>query len=209
MPRSNSPAPHAFLLTPCCWRCASWGLCRKFEYRLACGMCFGQPPKPIWESWPYTCTRTPCHYVSPCVCVSVCVSCLLVVETVATTTITSRWRTTTTTTHARQSGNSVVVICTAPCIHLRPQANSLPPQHPLCTASPLAVRLAAPFVQIWSVACGADPSASCHCASVINFRTTPLSDSSPCSISKSMSFFCCCCCCYGFPLFVCLCWRRL
>lgn len=69
-----------------------------------------------------------------CMCVYVCVSCLLVVETVATTTIsiTSSW---TTTTFARQSGNSVVIICTTPCIHLDHKQTLCPlstPSSPSC-----------------------------------------------------------------------------
>lgn len=136
MPRSNSRSSNPPLLVPfisrplatqpCCWRCASWSLCRKFEYRLACGMCFGQPPKPIWESWPYTCTRTPCHNVSLCVCV-----CVLFIGGGNSCNHHHHH-------HLELNNNnscSAVRQLRRRYLHYalhppRPQANSLPPQHP-------------------------------------------------------------------------------
>lgn len=75
-PRSSCRSSHALLATqPCCWRCASWGLCRKFEYRLACGMCFGQPHPSPSENHDHThvhvhgATTSALVYVCICVCV--------------------------------------------------------------------------------------------------------------------------------------------
>lgn len=197
MPWSNfrsHPSPsRTYLHTPLLlMRCASWGLCTKFEYRLACGMCFGQPPKPNWES----CTHT---HTSVLVCVCLVYWWWKQLQPPPT----SRW--------AEQQlllGSHIVVICTSPCIHLDHRQtlchlSELRLPHP--RLPPNLVRLAAPFVQIWSVACGAapSPSASCHCASVINFRTTPPTDSSQtASLSVSSPWSKTCCCCSSFALFI-------
>lgn len=169
-------------------RCASWGLCTQFEYRLACGTTQAQ------LGIMHTHTHT-----SVAVWVYVCLVYWWWKKLQPPPPPTSRW--------AEQQlllGSHIGVICTSPCIHLDHRQTLCHLSQPART--PATHEPCAPCCAICSnlsVACGAapSPSASCHCASVINFRTTPPTDS-----SQTPSLPACsptCCCCSSFALFVC------